>query len=90
MPCRTQALACPACGCSSRRKPAQLLLLTAGEYHPSPAAGGRWFFLPGIASWRCSRGWELPSRELNAVAQGVREVARLLRSLYETFAEVGD
>eukprot|EP00891_Asterochloris_glomerata_P003447 jgi/Astpho2/3447/Aster-x0164 len=49
--------------------------------------GGRWFFLPGIASWRCSRAWELPSRELNAVAQGVREVARLLRSLYETFAE---
>lgn len=51
------------------------------------AAGGHWFFLPGLQCWQMGR-WMLPKQDMAHVAISIRQVARLLRTLHDTFAEV--
>lgn len=49
-------------------------------------AGGHWFFLPGINCWQMGK-WVLPKQDMAQVAISIRQVARLLRTLHDTFAE---
>ena len=49
-------------------------------------AGGHWFFLPGVNCWHMGK-WVLPKQDMVQVAISIRQVARLLRSLHDTFAE---
>lgn len=49
--------------------------------------GGHWFFLPGINCWQMGR-WALPKPIMAELSLSIRQVARLLRSLHDTFAEV--
>ena len=49
--------------------------------------GGHWFFLPGMNCWQMG-SWALPKQDMAQVSLCVRQVARLLRSLHDTFAEV--
>ncbi len=49
--------------------------------------GGHWFFLPGMYCWQMGR-WALPKQDMAQVSLCIRQVARLLRSLHDTFAEV--
>ncbi|KAL3150857.1 hypothetical protein ABBQ32_000610 [Trebouxia sp. C0010 RCD-2024] len=48
--------------------------------------GGHWFFLPGINCWQMGR-WALPKPIMAELSLCIRQVARLLRSLHDTFAE---
>ncbi|KAL0033900.1 hypothetical protein WJX77_010072 [Trebouxia sp. C0004] len=48
--------------------------------------GGHWFFLPGMYCWQMGR-WALPKQDMAQVSLCIRQVARLLRSLHDTFAE---
>ena len=50
-------------------------------------AGGHWFFLPGMHCWQMGR-WALPKQDMAQLSLCIRQVARLLRSLHDTFAEV--
>lgn len=50
-------------------------------------AGGHWFFLPGMYCWQIGK-WALPKQDLAQVSLCIRQVARLLRLLHDTFAEV--
>lgn len=50
-------------------------------------AGGHWFFLPGLQCWQMGK-WMLPKQDMAHVAISIRQVARLLRTLHDTFAEV--
>lgn len=52
-----------------------------------PLTGGHWFFLPGMYCWQMGK-WALPKQDMAQTSLCIRQVARLLRSLHDTFAEV--
>lgn len=49
--------------------------------------GGHWFFLPGMHCWQMGK-WALPKQDMAHLSLCIRQVARLLRSLHDTCAEV--
>ena len=61
--------------------------LTALEREKCAVTGGHWFFLPGMYCWQMGR-WALPKQDMAQVSLCIRQVARQLRSLHDTFAEV--